>query len=32
VDYDGEHGTVSITFQPTGIKALAREQGHEVAA
>jgi site-specific DNA recombinase len=32
VDYDGKAGTVSITFHPSGIKALAQEQGHEVAA
>jgi site-specific DNA recombinase len=32
VAYDGRAGTVAITFHPTGIKALAQEQGHEVAA
>jgi site-specific DNA recombinase len=32
VDYDGRDGTVSITFHPTGIKALAKENEHEVAA
>jgi site-specific DNA recombinase len=32
VDYDGKAGTVSITFHLSGIKALAQEQGHEVAA
>jgi hypothetical protein len=32
VAYDGKAGTVAITFHPTGIKALAQEQGHEVAA
>jgi site-specific DNA recombinase len=32
VDYDGRAQSISITFYPTGIKALAREQGHEVAA
>jgi len=25
VDYDGEKGTVSVTFHPTGIRALSRE-------
>ena len=25
VDYDGEKGTVSVTFHPTGIKTLADE-------
>ena len=25
VDYDGENGTVSVTFHPTGIKILAQE-------
>lgn len=25
VDYDGQRGTVSLTFQPTGIKALTQE-------
>jgi site-specific DNA recombinase len=25
VDYDGERGTVSVTFHPTGIKMLSRE-------
>ena len=32
VDYDGAKGTVSITFRPGGIKTLAKEQEHEVAA
>jgi site-specific DNA recombinase len=32
VDFDGGAGTVSVTFHPGGIKALASEQGHEVAA
>jgi site-specific DNA recombinase len=32
VAYDGKAGTVAITFHATGIKALAQEQGHEVAA
>ena len=32
IDYDGKEGTVSVTFHPTGIAALAREQSHEVAA
>jgi site-specific DNA recombinase len=32
VDYDGKDGTVSITFHQTGIRTLAHEQGHEVAA
>jgi len=25
VDYDGEKGTVSITFHPAGIRTLSRE-------
>jgi len=25
VDYDGERGTVSVTFHPAGIKMLSRE-------
>src|SRR5256885_6125659 len=32
VDYDGKNGTVSITFHQAGIRTLAQEQGHEVAA
>jgi site-specific DNA recombinase len=32
IDYDGAAGTVSVTFHPTGLKAMAKEQGHEVAA
>jgi site-specific DNA recombinase len=32
VDYDGSAGTVAVTFRPTGIQALARENRHEVAA
>ena len=32
VDYDGEKGTVSITFRAGGIKTLAKQQEHEVAA
>jgi site-specific DNA recombinase len=32
VDYDGANGTVSVTFHPSGIKALAQEQLTEVAA
>ena len=32
VAYDGRAGTVSITFHPTGIRALAKERGQEVAA
>ena len=33
VDYDGDNGTVSITFHPTGIKTLADElQKEEVVA
>jgi len=31
VDYDGKHGTVSVTFRPNGIKTLA-QQIEEVAA
>ena len=32
VEFDGGAGTVAVTFRPGGIKALAQEQGHEVAA
>ena len=32
IDYDGPAGTVSLTFHPTGLKAMAKQQGHEVAA
>jgi hypothetical protein len=32
VDYDGEAGTVSIAFHPTGIKTLVKEQNHGAAA
>jgi site-specific DNA recombinase len=32
VDYDGKAGTIGVTFHPSGIKALAAEQLHEVAA
>ena len=32
IDYDGKNGTVSITFHPNGLKTLAVEQAHEVAA
>ncbi len=32
VEYDGRDQTVSITFHPSGIKHLAQEQLHEVAA
>ncbi len=32
VDYDGKAGTIAVTFHPSGIKALATEQLHEVAA
>ena len=32
VEYDGREGSVSITFHPSGIKALAHQYGHEVAA
>jgi site-specific DNA recombinase len=32
VDYDGKAGTIAVTFHPSGIKALASEQLHEVAA
>jgi site-specific DNA recombinase len=31
VDYDGKHGTVSVTFRPNGIKALARQHEEAVA-
>ena len=27
VEYDGDGGTVSVTFRPCGIKALAEETG-----
>jgi len=29
VEYDGKAATVAVTFHPSGIKALAREQGQE---
>jgi site-specific DNA recombinase len=32
VDYDGKAGTIAVTFHASGIKALANEQLHEVAA
>jgi site-specific DNA recombinase len=32
VDYDGEKGSVSITFRPGGIKALANENNQQEAA
>jgi len=32
VDYDGKAETISITFRPSGIRALANEQSTEVAA
>ncbi len=32
VAYDGKAGTIAVTFHPSGIKALANEQLHEVAA
>jgi hypothetical protein len=32
VDYDGAAGTVSITFRPGGVKALAKEHDHQEAA
>ena len=32
IEYDGSEGSVSITFHPSGIKALAHQSGHEVAA
>lgn len=28
VDYDGQHGSVSLTFHPCGIKALTQELAH----
>jgi len=31
VDYDGDKGTVSVTFHPTGIETLSREFAKEVA-
>jgi site-specific DNA recombinase len=31
VDYDGDKGTVSVTFHPTGIETLSREMAAEVA-
>ncbi len=31
VDYDGQNGTVSVTFRPTGIKALAQEETEDAA-
>src|SRR6185503_12052705 len=32
IDYDGKAGTISITFHPSGIRALAQEVPTEVAA
>jgi hypothetical protein len=32
VEYDGKAGTIAVTFHPSGIKALASEHKHEVAA
>jgi site-specific DNA recombinase len=32
VDYDGDAGTVSLTFRPSGIQALSQEQAREEAA
>jgi site-specific DNA recombinase len=31
VEYDGAHGTVSVTFRPTGIKALAHQVTEDAA-
>lgn len=31
VDYDGQNSTVSVTFRPTGIKALAQEETEDAA-
>ena len=31
VDYDGDKGTVSVTFQPAGIEKLSREYAEENA-
>ena len=31
VDYDGDKGTVSVTFHPAGIKTLSREYAEENA-
>ena len=31
VEYDGEKQTVSVTLRPSGIKALAQEQEHQLA-
>ena len=31
VEYDGQNSTVSVTFRPTGIKALAQEQTEDAA-
>lgn len=31
VDYDGDKGTVSVTFHPTGIETLSREMAEENA-
>jgi hypothetical protein len=28
VEYDGQHGSVSLTFHPCGIKALTQELAH----
>ena len=29
VEYDGEHGNVSLTFHPCGIKSLTEELAHQ---
>jgi site-specific DNA recombinase len=31
VDYDGDKGTVSVTFHPAGIETLSREYAEETA-
>ena len=31
VDYDGRQSTVSVTFRPTGIKALAQQATEDAA-
>jgi site-specific DNA recombinase len=31
VEYDGKDGTISVTFRPNGIKALAQELRKEAA-
>jgi hypothetical protein len=32
VDYDGERGTIAVTFHPEGLRSVAEELAEEVAA